>query len=582
MKKMIFPSLLAALLLIGNSAAIAQEARDPEAATGTAQTGQQIIGNKQMVATANPYASKAGFEILQAGGSAIDAAIAVQMVLTMVEPQSSGIGGGSFMLHWQQDGQQLTTWDGRETAPMAATSELFIKPNGDPMSWWLALAGGRSVGVPGVLRMLEQAHKKHGKLPWERLFQPAIRVAENGFIVSDRLNQLLVKRFNPAMGRYDAAWDYFFPNGQAITPGTVLKNPPLANTFKRIALLGADAFYRGDIAVDIVKTVHDAKDNPGVLTESDLANYQAKERPAVCGYYRSYKVCGMGMPSSGGATVLQTLKLLERFPLDKTQPLDPQAVHLISQASKLAFADRNRYMADSDFVSVPVEGLLDDDYINHRSRLIQTTQDMGKAKAGRPAGASMDKMTGKTPSQPSTSHFSIVDADGNSVSMTTSIEMAFGSTLMVRGFLLNNQLTDFSFLAEKNGLRVANRVQPGKRPRSSMSPMMVFDKDGQLMMVIGSPGGSRIIGYVLKTIIGVIDWNLDIQQAINLPHFINRNGGTDLEAGTVAEQLKPTLERLGHKVKIRDLNSGLHGIIIKNNRLHGGADMRREGMVLAE
>lgn len=554
----------------------AAETRDPEAATGFQQK-QSTQSKKFMVSAANPYAVNAGYRILEEGGSAVDAAIAVQMVLTLVEPQSSGIGGGAFLLYWDNSAHQLTSWDGRETAPSAATGDLFLDDEGQPINWWDALAGGRSVGTPGVIAALAIAHKQHGKLPWSTLFEDAIALSEKGFKVSERLHLLIEKKTNPALGRYDKARNYFYPNDQPLQTGATLRNPELADTLKRIAAIGPKAFYSGDIAKDIVSTVKSAQDNPGLLSEKDLSSYQAKERPPVCAPYHQYKVCGMGPPTSGGITILQILSLLEPFKLSTYSPTDVNAVHLFSQASRLAYADRDIYIADSDFVNVPVTELLDSQYLKQRSSLINVERDMKTAPAGNiPNSTAFSK--GSTHAQPSTSHISIIDASGNAVSMTTSIEMAFGSTLMVRGFLLNNQLTDFSFRNQQDGKPVANRVEGNKRPRSSMSPMMVFDKNNELLLVIGSPGGSRIINYVAKTIIGIIDWGLDIQLAIDLPNISNRNGSTDLELDTTAVNLQQALEKKGHDINIRELNSGLHGILVTPDGLIGGADSRREGI----
>lgn len=566
--------------LLSHSALIAKEARYPEFGNGRIE--QTLVKAEQyMVAAANPYASEAGIRILEQGGSAIDAAIAVQMVLNLVEPESSGIGGGAFALHWDNVNKKLSSFDGREKAPLAADEKLF-QQNGENMNWWEALAGGRAVGVPGVLAMLEKVHQQHGKLPWAVLFDDAIRLAEEGFEISPKLADSIARGTNPALGRYDAAWNYFFPGGKPIAKGALRKNPELAMTLRRIAQLGASAFYKGQIALDIVDTVQSARDNPGLLTAADLANYEALERPPVCAPYKQYKLCGMGPPTSGGMTVIQMLKLLEDKNLAELEPLSAEAVHLFTQAGRLAYADRGKYMADADFVKVPVEGLIDADYLQQRAQLI-SDKDMGQAEPGVPPNADQNWQAGVSPEQPSTTHFSIVDKEGNGFSMTSSIEMAFGSTLMVRGFLLNNQLTDFSFSATgKDGELIANRVQPGKRPRSSMSPFMVFDQDDNLVMLIGSPGGSRIINYVAKTLLGVLEWDMDIQTAIDLPHFINRNGATDLEENTALETLKPQLEALGHKVSVRDLNSGLHGIVITKDGLEGGADPRRVGRVLGK
>ncbi len=557
----------------------AKEARYPEFGNGRIP---QVLAkaNEYMVSSANPYATEAGLRIIEKGGSAIDAAITVQMVLNLVEPESSGIGGGAFSLYWDKANKILSSYDGREKAPMLADGKLF-QENGKNMNWWEALAGGRAVGVPGVVAMLEKVHKAHGKLPWADLFEDAISLAEDGFEISPKLGASILNKTNPALGRYEDTWEYFFPNGEPIAAGTIQTNPEFAMTLKRIAFLGAKGFYKGEIAMDIVEAVKQAEDNPGLLSLADMANYEAIERAPVCADYKAYKICGMGPPTSGGMTVIQILKLLEDKNLAQYEPLSVESIHLFSQAAKLAYADRGKYMADADFVNVPVEGLIDGDYLKERAKLI-VNNDMGDAKAGAPPNADTNWKDAKSPEQPSTTHFSIIDKEGNGFSMTSSIEMAFGSTVMVRGFLLNNQLTDFSFSEEKDGEKVANRVQPGKRPRSSMSPFMVFDKDDNLMMVIGSPGGSRIINYVAKTMLGVLEWNLDIQEAISLPHFVNRNGSTDLEQNTYAAGLKEALEAKGHKVSVRDLNSGLHGIIRTKDGLEGGADPRRVGSALGK
>lgn len=563
-----------------SSAVIAKEARYPEFGNGRIE--QNLVkASEYMVSSANPYASEAGMRIIEKGGSAIDAAIAVQMVLNLVEPESSGIGGGAFSLYWDNANKTLSSYDGREKAPMLADGKLF-QENGKNMSWWEALAGGRAVGVPGVVAMMEKVHKKYGKLPWADLFEDAIKLSEEGFEVSPKLAASIANRTNPALGRYEASWNYFFPGGEPLKAGVMKKNPEFAMTLRRIALLGAKGFYKGQIAMDIVSAARfTAADNPGLLTVSDMVNYQAIERPPVCAPYKQYKVCGMGPPTSGGMTVIQILKLLEDKNLSQYEPLSVDAAHLFAQAGKLAYADRGKYMADADFVNVPVEGLIDGKYLKERAKLIGD-KDMGKATAGTPPNADKNWIESKSPEQPSTTHFSIVDKEGNGFSMTSSIEMAFGSTVMVRGFLLNNQLTDFSFSEEKEGEKIANRVQPGKRPRSSMSPFMVFDKDNNLVMAIGSPGGSRIINYVAKTMLGVMEWDMDIQEAISMPHYVNRNGGTDLEKGTKAAALKEGLEALGHKVNVRDLNSGLHGITISKEGLQGGADPRRVGRALGK
>ena len=556
------------------------EDREPEAATGLTQK-LSVSGKAFMIAAANPYASQAGFNILKKGGSAVDAAIAVQLVLTLVEPQSSGIGGGTFFLHWHKSKQHLTTFDGRETAPKAATAEMFLDKQGKAIPWIKAVVGGQSVGVPGVLKALKKAHDQFGKLPWQDLFIDAIKLADHGFIVSPRLEKLLTMEFNPGVSQLSESKSYFFPEGTVIKAGSLLKNKKLAKVYQSLAKDGIDAFYHGWIAKKIVAAVQQAVVAPGKLTLEDLANYQAKQSPAICGRYHQFNVCGMGPPSSGGVAVIQTLGQLESFELSQFMPNDPQAVHLFTQSSRLAFADRNKYIADDDFVNVPVNGLLDKRYLASRAQLISKNRDMGRAVAGQPSG-SLIQAEDLAYEMPSTSHIAIVDGEGNAISMTTSIEMAFGSAVMVEGFLLNNQLTDFSLRPNSNGVLIANRIEPLKRPRSSMAPTMVFNQDNSLKLVVGSPGGSRIINYVTQTIIGVLDWQLDPQTAINLPKVTNRNKVTTLEKQTDIVDLKPLLESMGHKVSIRNLNSGLHVIEVIDNVLLGGADPRREGLVLAQ
>ena len=556
------------------------EIREPEAATGIIQK-QAVLGKKFMIAAANPYASKTGFDILEKGGSAIDAAIGVQMVLTLVEPQSSGIGGGAFILHWDKNNKVLTTFDGRETAPKASTPAMFFDEKGKAVPWIKAVVGGRSVGVPGVLKALKDAHNKYGKLPWDSLFDDAIELADNGFIVSERLSKLITMEFNPGVRKLPNSQGYFFPNNEPIQPGFLLKNKKLAKVFRSLANDGIAAFYQGWISKKIVDAVQHSKVAPGLLSLNDLKNYQAREVPAVCGAYHQYNVCGMGPPSSGGISVIQILAQLSHFDLSVYKPTDLTVVHLLTQSARLAFADRNKYIADSDFVSVPVKGLLSPTYIAQRAKLINSEKDMGKAFAGRPNGA-LTQAKDQAYEMPSTTHISIIDTEGNAISMTSSVEMAFGSAVMVEGFLLNNQLTDFSLSPSENGLPIANSIAPYKRPRSSMAPMMVFNADNSLKLIVGSPGGSRIINYVAQYILAVLSWGLDAQAAMNLPHVTNRNNVTTLENGTSFSLLKPQLEAKGHKVQIKDLNSGLHAIEITNTGFRGGADPRREGVVLAK
>ena len=556
---------------------------DPRAApegdgTGLAANAGTATAQRHMIAAANPHASEAGREMLRAGGSAVDAAIAAQMVLTLVEPQSSGIGGGAFLLHYDAASSAVAAFDGRETAPAAADEGLFLKDDGTPMGFWDAVVGGRSVGVPGLLRMLWLAHEKHGRLPWAFLMEPAITLAEQGFEVSPRLHALVSRdRF---LASDPTARAYFYgPDGAPKAIGTILRNPELADTLRRIAWGGPEAFYAGPMAEDIVAKVQGVAGNPGLMTLDDLAGYQAVEREPVCAPYRIWQVCGMPPPTSGGVAVLQMLGALERFDLSSMQPNGPEAAHVIAEAGRLAFADRNTFLADPDFVAVPVARLLDRDYLRTRGLLIAPDATMGKATPGLPTeSAAMPRQD----DPPSTSHLSVVDERGNAVSMTSSIESAFGARQMVRGFLLNNELTDFSFRAESDGRPVANQVQAGKRPRSSMSPMLVLDRDGKLLLAVGSPGGSRIIGYVARSLLAMLDWGLDPQEAVALPHVVNRNGSTDLEFGTAVTAAASGLEARGHDLNFRDLTSGLHAILVTPEGLRGGADPRREGVALGD
>lgn len=546
------------------------------------RAGEPVMSEDFMVSTANPHASRAARDIILQGGSAVDATIAAQMVLTLTEPQSSGIGGGAFMLHFDAADGAVVSYDGRETAPASATPDLFQHADGTLMGWTEAAEGGIPVGIPGVLAMLELAHGEHGNLPWADLFEPAIKLARNGFEISPRLHEVLdwiegPERF-PALHAL-----YFDADGNRKPVGTVLTNPKLADTLEILAQHGADAFYTGVIAQRIIDAVGGSEVNPAVMTMSDFAAYQAVERPAVCVDYRTWNVCGMGPPSSGGVTVAQILLLLEGHDLSAIEPGSLEALHLISEAQRLAYADRNLYLADSDFVSVPVDALIDEAYLAERAKLIDPAGSMGEAQPGVLEGWDDSSLAPDDGTHGfSTSHISIVDASGNAVSMTTSIERGFGSRLMSGGFMLNNELTDFSFEADVDGVPIANRVEAGKRPRSSMAPTIVLDANGELVMAIGTVGGSRIITYVAKTLIAALDWQLDIQAAIELPHHLNRNGPTELEAGTDLERHVVDLEALGHEVSLRDMTTGLSGFIIENGVIYGGADPRREGIALGK
>ncbi|WP_027859210.1 gamma-glutamyltransferase [Marinobacterium jannaschii] len=565
-----------ALLSLHLHAAQTADAVAPEAASGFASK-TSVSADNFMVAAAHPLAVQAGYDALNKGGSAIDAMVAVQAMLGLVEPQSSGLGGGAFLVYYDAASQQVTTFDGRETAPMAATPELFQDESGNPLQFFDAVVGGRSVGTPGTVKLMAELHARYGKQPWAGLLLPAQATAQAGFAVSPRLAGAIAND-KDRLSRYPDTRNYFFtPEGEPLSEGTLLKNPEYAKTLATLAREGAAAFYEGQIGRDIVNKVRSVKDNPGLLSRQDLANYRIKERSATCAPYRQFDICGMGPPSSGALTVGQILGIASHFDLKALGPDSAEAWQVIGDASRLAFADRGRYMADTDYVPMP-QGLLDPDYLAERARLITQGKALQKVSAGEPHWEqAVDQADDQSIELPSTSHLVIVDKAGNIVSMTTTIENGFGSRVMSNGFLLNNEMTDFSFASHKNGYPIANRLEPGKRPRSSMSPTIVM-KDGQPYMAIGSPGGSRIIGYVASALIAHIDWDLPIQQAIDLPHLNNRFGPYDLEKGTAAERFKAPLEAMGYKVNVKDLNSGLHAIHFKDGKLIGAADPRREGM----
>ena len=592
--------LAAALALAGCHTPVNEQPPAPELGSGYRTDLTTRHAERHMAAAANPLAAEAGREMLRQGGSAIDAAIAMQAVLTLVEPQSSGIGGGAFIMLW--DGKNVHAYDGRETAPAGATERLFLKADGTPMAFPEAQIGGRSVGTPGVLRALEMAHKKNGRLPWSTLFEPAIRLSEQGFAISPRLHALIAAdRFiaqSPEMAAY-----FLNADGTPKATGTLLKNPALAAVFKRIAKEGPDALYQGPIADEIARKVQGNR-NAGSLSQADLKGYTAKERTPLCTDYKRYQVCGMPPPSSGGiavAQILGTLQALEtrdpRLAIAPMKPLKsaspagleptPEAVHLMAEAGRLAFADRALYVADADFVPVPTAGLVAPDYLAKRAALIGE-RSMGIAKPGTPAGIQVAYAPDRSPLRISTSQVVAVDDLGGAVSMTTTVEAAFGSHVMVQGFLLNNQMTDFSFIPEENGQPVANRVEPGKRPRSAMAPTLVFDRhSGELLATVGSPGGSQIIEYVSKSLVAMLDWNLDPQAAISLPNFGSRNGATELEQGLFSPALKQALRDKGHALSEIDMTSGIQAIVRTHDAqgkvsLSGGADPRREGEALGD
>lgn len=567
------------LLLLAAHAALSQEARQPEETTSLSARSS-VTAQNYMVVAAHPLATKAGKSVLANGGTAIDAAVTVQMILNLVEPQSSGIGGGAFALYWDAVSQSLTSWDGRETAPMAATPDYWLNSGGEPKGWSDAISGGRSVGVPGTLLLLEDMHKEFGRLNWATLLQPAISLAETGFPISPRMAASIAGSQKYGIDRFAPMRNYLFDEtGSPLKAGRILKNQPFANILRRLAGEGSSPFYHGDIADDIIKTTR-TEQNTGILTNQDFTDYRVIKRQPICTNYRGFDICGMGPPSSGGLTVGQILKLLE--PFDISGGPNAANYHLFAEASKLAFADRNLYMADPEFVDMPTKGLINQAYLKSRSRLINPELASGKAVAGNPP---WDETRLYAPDEsidrPGTSHFSIADQYGNMISMTTTIETGFGSRLMTHGFILNNELTDFSRAPSRNGNPIANRVEGGKRPRSSMAPTIVL-KDGKPLLLTGSPGGSRIISYVAQSLIAILDWGMDPQQAVDLGHVVNRNGATDLEEDSDAASYAASLQSLGHETKIRNLNSGLHVILIDDGKLIGAADKRREGLVLGD
>jgi gamma-glutamyltranspeptidase/glutathione hydrolase len=533
-----------------------------------------------MVSAADRRAADAGVEMLRQGGTAADAAFATLLALNVVEPQSSGIGGGGYLVYSDKGGPPVS-YDGREIAPHAATGTWFFK-DGQPMAFRDAQPGGKSVGVPGNLRMMALAHREHGKLPWAALFQPAIKLARDGFKITPRLYNSL--RDHPATGALSAEARAIFyqADGQPKPVGTLVKNPAFAKFLEQIAQRGPDSFYVGPNAQAIAAAVSRAPHNPAPMTTGDIASYEAKERPPVCGTYRVYRICGMGPSSSGGFTVFAILKQLERFDLSALGPQSPTAWHLIAESERLAYADRDKYLADEDFVRVPLAGLMDSAYLASRSALISPTATMASVRAGAPAGAEVTCSPAPQPER-GTSHFVAVDRWGDVASETSTIESSFGSGLMVNGFYLNNELTDFSFLPEKDGCPIANRVEGGKRPRSSMSPTIVYGPDGHVRLAVGAAGGSTIPAQVAKVIIGVLDFHLTAQQAIALPMIYAPSDTVRVESGTFLETMAPQLRALGHEVALVPPGTfKANAIEWSNGRWAGGADPRSEGVAVSE
>ena len=541
-------------------------------------SAQSATASHDMVESADPRAAAIGRDILRAGGSAADAAVAMAVSLTIVEPQSAGIGGGGFLLHWSARDRTLAAFDGRESAPAAARPDRFLDASGKPLPFFDAVVGGKSVGAPGLLRLLELVHKRYGKLPWAALIAPAIGLARDGFVLSPRVHAMLESdRF---LSRDPGARAlYYGADGAAKPAGTVIANPALATTLETIAAEGAEAFYRGPIAHDIAAAVAQAK---GDLGEADLAAYAVKERPALCRDYHAHRVCGLPLPS-GEVPLLEILGLLEPFDL-RRNVADDTAWHVFAEASRLAYADRARFLGDPDYVTAPVDGLLDRAYLGARARLIDPERAAtGPAAPGDPPGQRTELWgDGRAPELPSTSNLSVIDRDGNAVAATVTIENNFGSRIMVRGFLLNNELTDFSFVPEDAGRPVANRVEPGKRPLSAMAPTMVFAADGALALVVGSAGGPPIITDIAKTIVAVVDWHNDIAAAIALPNVGNRNGATEVEIAPGSDAIAAALKARGHEVRQWKRASGLGGIQVTPQGLVGAVDPRREGAALGD
>lgn len=566
----------AALSLLPSFLLAQADSVHPEAATGISEI-KQATASEYMAVTANPHATSAALAMLEQGGSAVDAAIAAQLVLGLVEPQSSGLGGGAFILTYGGDGdasekKALRFYDGRETAPASVDEDYFLEA-GQPRRFFDALIGGYSVGVPGLVRTLVLAHREQGKLPWEKLFEPALKLADDGFAVSPRLHQLLVKMPKVAVREPIKAF-FFDADGKPHPVGHLLKNPAYAQTLRTL-IKDPEDFYTGKLAQQIVEAVRNDPHNPGKMTLEDMRGYEPKMRKPACSAFREYRVCGAPAPSSGATTVGAILGMLQDFPLEKMQPGSVELTHLFIEASELAFADRNTYVGDPDFVSVPTEQLLDPAYLRKRARLISPE----KAQPSPPGKIDTSKLQSTSPELPSTTHLVVMDSNGNAVSMTSTIESGFGSRVMVGGFLLNNQLTDFSFVPRtEDGQRIANRIEGGKRPRSSMSPSIVFNKDGSPRLLIGSPGGSAIIGYTSRTILYHLVHGMPLAEAIAAGNIIAKGRGVTLEQGHFDGETVTALEKKGHKVALRNLNSGLHGIALQDGVLVGGADTRREGV----
>ena len=538
-----------------------------------------VTSDNWMVVTANPQASVVAGKILEKGGTAVDAMISAQLVLGLVEPESSGLGGGAFLVYFDNNKKEVITLDGRETAPLLVKEDLFQDSNGNPLKFFDAVVGGKSVGTPGTPALLEEAYKRWGKTKWSLLFKDAINLSKNGFVISKKLSSSITRNKN-FLSKFKNTKKYFLPNNIPLRAGSTHINKNYADTLKAFANTGAKVFYNGEIGNDIISTVKNVKINPGSLTHKDLLNYKVIERKPVCSKYRSYEVCGMGPPSSGALTISQILGMIEQYNISELGPSNPDTWRIIGDASRLAFADRDTYIADTDFVNVPIKELTDQNYINKRANFLNSKNKIEKVKAGNLISKSSSNWIEDISLElPSTSHISIVDKYGNALSMTTTIENGFGSRLMTNnGFLLNNELTDFSFKSFKNGKKIANSIAPGKRPRSSMAPTIIL-KNNKPVYILGSPGGSNIIGYVINAVVSLIDWKMNVQEAASIPHGINKYGTYYLEKNTFLSELRPSLEAMNYKVKLKEFSSGLN-IILINDKLYGGSDHRREGIAI--
>jgi gamma-glutamyltranspeptidase/glutathione hydrolase len=558
-------------LLFMSIGACAQTSAPPETAA------QNFPG---VVSAADPRAAEAGQEILRAGGSATDAAMAMMLALTVVEPQSSGIGGGGFFVRHDAETGMPTTIDGRETAPSNATPERFLGEDGQPLGFRQAVPGGRSVGIPGNIRLMAEAHSRWGELEWAQLFEPAIRLAEQGYTVNARMARFL-GFFSEIWANFPEARAIYWEDGAPKQEGDTVRNPALAALLRRVAEQGPDAFYSGENVAAIQSATANSAHNAVTIPDADFAAYRAIERAPVCRAYRSYRICGMGPPSSGATTVLQILAMLERFDIGELGSQSPEAWHLIGEAMRLAYADRAMYLGDGDFVDVPVEGLLSPQYVAERSALISETSGIGDYEAGTPPGSAA-RTAGLDGEIAGTTHFVAADSAGNVVSMTSTVEGPFGSQLVANGYILNNELTDFDFTPERDGAPVANAVAPGKRPLSSMSPTLVYDADGRLILALGSAGGRRIIMHVTKTLIGVLDWGLPVEEAIALPNIYFGSDGLRTEAGTFLDEIRSQISQRSGLVIASGLTSKVNAVEWTGEGWRGAADPRSPGVALTE